>query len=151
MTTLVVITNSWDELMCSGMISDSCCTSRIRPAKKHKHHLIWISHWTPTNVIHTNTCNIKKTIIPCNTNGVNVLFFVVFSAKIYKFSCSIICQTLFEIENKKLVLLSFWLDKLILNTSIQHLSIAHLFCVLCSMLLVYHELILVLRSLVCVL
>ena len=44
MTTLVVITNSWDELMCSGKISDSCCTSRIRPAKKHKHHLIWISH-----------------------------------------------------------------------------------------------------------
>ena len=34
MTTLVVITNSWDELMCSGKISDCCCTSRIRPAKK---------------------------------------------------------------------------------------------------------------------
>jgi hypothetical protein len=40
------------ELRCSGMVSSSCstCDTRRRTVKRHEHHLIWESCWTPVYI-----------------------------------------------------------------------------------------------------
>jgi hypothetical protein len=71
-------TKTGGELRCSGKVSSYCptCDTRRGTVKRHEHHMIWKSCWTPVYIKNTN--NINKTWTSYNTNGIqdesNIIF-----------------------------------------------------------------------------